>query len=227
MKVKLVSYSQPTREFFEKGMEGMDDICRFYTSEKLIDFLVKNKNWSPLEMVNVCMEIETTRDISRKILRYKSFSFQEFNQLEFVIRPGDSKFPLSVWEEKQKELIEKAKETYDWAILNGIPKDQARCILPEGNTLSRIHVNGSLRSWIDYIDSNDNSLSKECSKVISKIFSIKDHIPERISSPKGSSEMVSPPKGSSEMVSLETARESHANLSSQNAYADLYITYFL
>ena len=219
MKVKLVSYSKSSEELESHNIDDLLDLVSFCarvsnpsnqynteTSDKLIKYLIKNKHWSPLEMVSVCLEIETTRDIARQILRHRSFSFQEFSQryadpikeLDFVIREArlqdnknrqnsieidnlqtDSQNKLvSEWNNRQSEIIEKVKEHYKWAIDNGIAKEQARCILPEGNTISRLYVNGTLRSWIHYIELRcDNGTQKEhrlialeCSKVISKIF---------------------------------------------------------
>ena len=171
------------------------------TTGKLIKYLIKNKHWSPLEMVSACIEIETTRDIARQILRHRSFSFQEFSQryadptkdLDFVTREArlqDTKnrqnsIELDVdselhyaWEEKQESLINTAKETYQWAIDNGIAKEQARAVLPEGNTVSRMYMNGTLRSWVHYIELRSaNGTQKEhmdvaqaCAVEIAKIF---------------------------------------------------------
>ena len=170
------------------------------TSEKLIKYLIKNAHWSPLEMVSACLEIETTRDIARQILRHRSFSFQEFSQryanpvkdLEFVTREArlqdlknrqnsienDDEEISNMWIEKQEHLINEAKETYNWAIENGIAKEQARAVLPEGNTISRMYMNGTLRSWIHYIElRSGNGTQKEhmeiavaCAEVITKIF---------------------------------------------------------
>jgi thymidylate synthase (FAD) len=140
--------------------------------EKLIRYLIKNQHWSPMEMINVVMEISTTRDIARQILRHRSFSFQEFSQryadptkdLGFDLREArlqdtknrqnsieteDSKLK-SEWLVKQMNVISEAKYAYEWAIENGIAKEQARAVLPEGNTQSRMYMNGSLRSWIHY-----------------------------------------------------------------------------
>ena len=171
------------------------------TTGKLIKYLIKNKHWSPLEMVSACIEIETTRDIARQILRHRSFSFQEFSQryadptkdLDFVTREArlqdtknrqnsveldvDSELHY-VWEEKQESLINTAKETYKWAIDNGIAKEQARAVLPEGNTVSRMYMNGTLRSWVHYIELRSaNGTQKEhmnvaqaCAVEIAKIF---------------------------------------------------------
>lgn len=177
------------------------------SSEKLLKYLMKHKHWSPFEMVSVCMEIETTRDIARQLLRHRSFSFQEFSQryadptqdLEFVVREarlqdeknrqnsididvnleGDRAAELvNTWYQKQQNVINLAKEAYTWAVNNGIAKEQARAVLPEGNTMSRLYVNGTLRSWIHYIELRSANgtqkehivLAKECAKVISNIF---------------------------------------------------------
>ena len=213
MKVKLVSYSTPTEEFFEEGIDNAQELVAFCarvsnpsnqlnteTSEKLIKYLIKNAHWSPLEMVSACLEIETTRDIARQILRHRSFSFQEFSQryanpvkdLEFITREArlqdpknrqnsidnDDKEVTDMWIEKQENLIQNATDTYNWAIENGIAKEQARAVLPEGNTVSRMYMNGTLRSWIHYIDLRSaNGTQKEhmeiavaCAEVIAKIF---------------------------------------------------------
>ena len=213
MKVKLVSYSTPTDEFLNEGIDNAQELVAFCarvsnpsnqinteTSEKLIKYLIKNAHWSPLEMVSACLEIETTRDIARQILRHRSFSFQEFSQryanpvkdLEFITREArlqdpknrqnsidnDDKEVTDMWIEKQENLIQNATDTYNWAIENGIAKEQARAVLPEGNTVSRMYMNGTLRSWIHYIDLRSaNGTQKEhmeiavaCAEVIAKIF---------------------------------------------------------
>ena len=213
MKVKLVSYSTPTEEFLNEGIDNAQELVAFCarvsnpsnqlnteTSEKLIKYLIKNAHWSPLEMVSACLEIETTRDIARQILRHRSFSFQEFSQryanpvkdLEFVTREArlqdlknrqnsienDDEEIANMWIEKQEHLIGEARETYNWAIENGIAKEQARAVLPEGNTVSRMYMNGTLRSWIHYIElRSGNGTQKEhmeiavaCAEVITKIF---------------------------------------------------------
>ena len=213
MKVKLVSYSTPTEEFLNEGIDNAQELVAFCarvsnpsnqlnteTSEKLIKYLIKNAHWSPLEMVSACLEIETTRDIARQILRHRSFSFQEFSQryanpvkdLEFVTREArlqdlknrqnsienDDEEISNMWIEKQEHLINEARETYNWAIKNGIAKEQARAVLPEGNTVSRMYMNGTLRSWIHYIElRSGNGTQKEhmeiavaCAEVITKIF---------------------------------------------------------
>ena len=213
MKVKLISYSTPTKEFIDDGIDNAQELVAFCarvsnpsnqlnteTSEKLIKYLIKNAHWSPLEMVSACLEIETTRDIARQILRHRSFSFQEFSQryanpvkdLEFVTREArlqdlknrqnsietDDKEITNMWIKKQEDLIENAKETYNWAIENGIAKEQARAVLPEGNTVSRMYMNGTLRSWIHYIElRSGNGTQKEhmdialaCAEVVANIF---------------------------------------------------------
>ena len=219
MKVKLVSYSTPTEEFLNEGIDNAQELVAFCarvsnpsnqlnteTSEKLIKYLIKNAHWSPLEMVSACLEIETTRDIARQILRHRSFSFQEFSQryanpvkdLEFVTREArlqdlknrqnsienDDEEISNMWIEKQEHLINEARETYNWAIENGIAKEQARAVLPEGNTVSRMYMNGTLRSWIHYIElRSGNGTQKEhmeialaCAEVITKIFPMSKNI---------------------------------------------------
>lgn len=213
MQVKLVSYSQASDEFKNLGLGNVQELVAFCarvsnpsnqfnsdTSEKLINYLIKHQHWSPLEMVSVCMEITTTRDIARQILRHRSFSFQEFSQryadptqdLDFVIREArlqDTKnrqnsivsndVELAAWwDAKQKFIIENVKEIYAEAIAKGIAKEQARAILPEGNTVSRLYMSGTLRSWIHYIDLRSangtqlehQEIAKNCAKVISEIF---------------------------------------------------------
>ena len=213
MEVKLVSYSQPTEEFSNEGIDNVQELIAFCarvsnpsnqfnteTSEKLINYLVKHAHWSPLEMVSACVEITTTRDIARQILRHRSFSFQEFSQryadptkdLDFEIREArlqdnknrqnsietDDRELKRIWHEKQQELIRLVKDTYTWAINNGIAKEQARAILPEGNTVSRLYMNGTLRSWIHFIELRSaNGTQKEhqlvalaCAKAIAAIF---------------------------------------------------------
>lgn len=214
MKVSLISYSQPS-EYFAENMTELVAFCARVsnpsnqtnkeTSEKLIRYLIKNQHWSPLEMVSMCLEIETTRDIARQILRHRSFSFQEFSQryadptkdLDFVIREArlqdeknrqnsteldmttdEHRILQYQWEMLQKKLIQEAKDVYQWAISKGIAKEQARAVLPEGNTVSRLYVNGTLRSWLHYIQlRSGNGTQKEhieiakcCAKVISEVF---------------------------------------------------------
>ena len=186
MKVKLISYSKPTEDISNEGINDAQELIAYCarvsnpsnqlnteTSEKLIKYLIKNAHWSPLEMVSACLEIETTRDIARQILRHRSFSFQEFSQryanpvkdLEFTTREARLQDPknrqnsietndseiINKWNEKQKDVIDLAVDAYNWAIESGIAKEQARSVLPEGNTVSRLYMNGTLRSWIHYI----------------------------------------------------------------------------
>ena len=213
MNVKLLSYSQPTDEFKSMGLDDAQELIAYCarvsnpsnqlntdTSEKLIRYLVKHQHWSPLEMVSACLEITTTRDIARQILRHRSFSFQEFSQryadptkdLNFVTREARLQDPknrqnsvatdnlalAAWWEERQKRVIEEAKNAYEWAIVNGIAKEQARAVLPEGLIESRLYMNGTLRSWIHFIELRSaNGTQKEhqevavaCADVIAKIF---------------------------------------------------------
>jgi len=219
MEVKLVSYSQPTEEFANEGIDNVQELIAFCarvsnpsnqfnteTSEKLIGYLVKHAHWSPLEMVSACVEITTTRDIARQILRHRSFAFQEFSQryadptkdLDFEIREArlqdqknrqnsvetDDRELKRLWHEKQQDIIRLVKDTYSWAIANGIAKEQARAILPEGNTVSRLYMNGTLRSWIHFIELRSaNGTQKEhqlvalaCAKAIAAIFPMADSL---------------------------------------------------
>ena len=219
MKVKLISYSSPTEEIAVDGIDNAQELVAFCarvsnpsnqlnteTSEKLINYLIKNSHWSPLEMVSACLEIETTRDIARQMLRHRSFSFQEFSQryanpvkdLEFVIRearlqdlknrqnsiPSDNQKINEIWANKQQNVIDSAIETYNWAIENGIAKEQARSVLPEGNTVSRLYMNGTLRSWIHYIQLRSANgtqkehmdIAKACAEVINKIFPMNENL---------------------------------------------------
>lgn len=213
MNVKLLSYSQPTTEFKSLGLDDAQELIAYCarvsnpsnqlntdTSEKLIRYLVKHQHWSPLEMVSACLEITTTRDIARQILRHRSFSFQEFSQryadptkdLNFVLRearlqdPKNRQNSISTenlalqawWETRQKRVIEEARNAYEWAITNGIAKEQARAVLPEGLIESRLYMNGTLRSWIHFIELRSaNGTQKEhqevavaCAEVIANIF---------------------------------------------------------
>jgi thymidylate synthase (FAD) len=213
MKVKLISVSKPSREMYDEGVTDAQELIAFCarvsnpsnqfnleTSEKLIRYLTKHQHWSPLEMVSACLEITTTRDIARQILRHRSFSFQEFSQryadptkdLDFVIREArlqdiknrqnsievDDPALEAWWNAKQKFIIETVKSTYAEAIEKGIAKEQARAILPEGNTVSRLYMNGTLRSWVHFIElrsANGTQLehqliAKECAKVIADVF---------------------------------------------------------
>jgi len=214
--VRLVSYSQPAEDFTTlKDLQDLVAYCARVsnpsnqfnsdTSEKLIKYLINNQHWSPLEMVSVCLEITTTRDIARQILRHRSFSFQEFSQryadpikeLNFSYKEArlqdsknrqnsvnldmsnpDERELSKVWIEMQQQVIKSAKNAYSWAIANGIAKEQARAVLPEGATESRLYMNGTLRSWIHYIQLRSANgtqkehieVSKECAKVIARIF---------------------------------------------------------
>tara|TARA_Y100001935_G_scaffold237410_1_gene222883 strand:+ start:210 stop:875 length:666 start_codon:yes stop_codon:yes gene_type:complete len=205
MKVRLVSYSKPTTEFEKDGISDVQELVAFCarvsnpsnqnnkdTSKKLIKYLINNKHWSPLEMVTACVEIETTRDIARQILRHRSFSFQEFSQryadptkdLSFVVREArlqdvknrqnsvetSDSVLKNEWNKKQNELIELSLSTYKWAIENGIAKEQARSVLPEGNTVSRMYMNGTLRSWVHYIELRSaNGTQKEHMEIAKSI----------------------------------------------------------
>jgi len=210
MKVTLISYSKPVLE----GLDTPTDLVAFCarvsnpsnqinaeTAEKLIKYLIKHQHWSPLEMATMCLEIETTRDIARQILRHRSFSFQEFSQryadptkdLEFVTREARLQDPKNrqnsisegvdvmlqyEWVKRQEDLIEQVKIQYNWAIANGIAKEQARALLPEGLIMSRMYMSGSLRSWIHYIQLRSGNgtqkehmeIAKECAKVIAEVF---------------------------------------------------------
>ena len=217
MKVKLISYSKPSDEMLDSNLEDLQDLIAFcarvsnpsnqlntQTSEKLIKYLVKNAHWSPLEIVSVCLEIETTRDIARQMLRHRSFSFQEFSQryadptkdLDFVLREArlqdtknrqnsveleDTLFGDNLkeqWRWMQKDVILASTKAYEWAVKNGIAKEQARAVLPEGLTVSRLYMNGTLRSWIHFIQvRSGNGTQKEhmqvalaCAEVIAKVF---------------------------------------------------------
>ena len=217
MKVKLIAYSKPSELLATEGLTNAQELIAFCarvsnptnqmntaTSEKLINYLVNNKHWSPLEMVSVTLEIETTRDIARQILRHRSFSFQEFSQryadptlhLAFTTREArlqdeknrqnsvslddsqESKLLQRQWEEKQNDIIALAKSSYQWAIDHGIAKEQARAVLPEGLTMSRLYMQGTLRSWVHYIDLRSANgtqkehmdIAVECARVIAQIF---------------------------------------------------------
>jgi thymidylate synthase (FAD) len=212
MNVRMISYSQPPKDAFI-GLDNMQDLIAYCarvsnpsnqmnneTAEKLIRYLVNHKHWSPLEMVSACMEIETTRDIARQILRHRSFSFQEFSQryadptqdLDFVLREArlqdtknrqnsietDDEKLKEEWIRRQKAVINTCRDAYVWAIENGIAKEQARAVLPEGNTTSRMYMNGTLRSWIHFIELRSGNgtqkehmeIALECAKVIADVF---------------------------------------------------------
>lgn len=215
MNVRLISYSQPAPDAFV-GVNDAQDLIAYCarvsnptnqtnteTSKRLLTYLAKEKHWSPFEMVSACLEIETTRDIARQILRHRSFSFQEFSQRYADPQDMDDTFEIrdarlqdtknrqnsiecynldiiSPWIAKQQELIDHAKEVYNWAIENGIAKEQARVVLPEGNTTSRLYMNGTLRSWMHYIElRSGNGTQKEhqevalaCAKELQTVFPI-------------------------------------------------------
>lgn len=205
MSVKLVSYSQS--ELNQSLQESIAYCARVSnpsnqnnteTNERLLKYLIKHQHWSPFEMVSICLEIETTRDIARQILRHRSFSFQEFSQRYAVASLGfqtrearlqdqynrqnsievDNSELTSEWETKQTELAELSQTIYTWALDNGIAKEQARSVLPEGMTVSRMYMNGTLRSWIHYISLRSGNgtqkehreVALECAYTISKIF---------------------------------------------------------
>ena len=218
MNVRLLSYSQPTAEFESQGIADAQELIAYCarvsnpsnqlntdTSEKLIRYLVRHQHWSPLEMVSACMEITTTRDIARQILRHRSFSFQEFSQryadptkdLEFVLRearlqdPKNRQNSIEVvqdnpearnlamgWERAQTRVKLAAIEAYNWAIDNGIAKEQARAVLPEGMMGSRLYMTGTLRSWIHFIElrsangtqKEHQEVAKACAEAIAAIF---------------------------------------------------------
>jgi thymidylate synthase (FAD) len=216
MKIELISYSQPESRFAENMTELVAFCARVSnpsnqdnkeTSEKLIRYLIKHQHWSPLEMVSMCLELTTTRDIARQILRHRSFSFQEFSQRyadptaeldeAFVLREArlqdtknrqnsveldmndEAQKLLAIeWERAQQRVLFSVKQEYAWAIKSGIAKEQARAVLPEGLTVSRLYMNGTLRSWIHYIQlrsangtqKEHRDIAIECAKVIAKAF---------------------------------------------------------
>jgi thymidylate synthase (FAD) len=208
MKVKLISYSKPHDLDSKQDLQDLVAYCarvsnpanqnNTKTNEKLIKYLTKENHWSPLEMVSICMEIETTRDIARQILRHRSFSFQEFSQRYAVADLGfeskeartqdtknrqnsiktDDQELIDNWEVQQKNVSETALKAYNWALENGIAKEQARSVLPEGMTVSRMYMNGTLRSWVHYIQlRSGNGTQKEhqevavaCAEAIKEIF---------------------------------------------------------
>ena len=208
MKVKLISYSKPHNSDSTQSIQDLVAYCarvsnpanqnNTETNEKLIKYLTKENHWSPLEMVSICMEIETTRDIARQILRHRSFSFQEFSQRYAVADLGfepkeariqdkknrqnsiqtDDQALILNWETQQNVVSEIAAKAYQWALDNGIAKEQARSVLPEGMTVSRMYMNGTLRSWVHYIQlRSGNGTQKEhqdvavaCAEAIKEIF---------------------------------------------------------
>jgi thymidylate synthase (FAD) len=216
MKVNLISYSQGAdgknlleQVAYAARVSNPANQNNSETAEKLVRYLIKHKHWSPLEMVSVCLEIDTTRDIARQILRHRSFSFQEFSQ-RYADPTGDLGFQTrdarlqdlknrqnsvetdngdlkTQWESQQRLLIDHAQLTYKWAIDNGIAKEQARAVLPEGLTESRLYMNGTLRSWVHYIELRSaNGTQKEhqeiaiaCANAIEPIFPmIKEFVSE-------------------------------------------------
>jgi thymidylate synthase (FAD) len=220
MKIQLVSYSQPTVEFADRGVADAQELIAYCarvsnpanqlnteTSERLIKYLVKHQHWSPLEMVSACIEITTTRDIARQIVRHRSFSFQEFSQryadptqeldeafvlrearfqdtknrqnsVEFDMTDESQRLLAYEWERAQKRVLYAVKKEYKWAIDNGIAKEQARAVLPEGLTISRMYMNGTLRSWIHYIElraangtqKEHMEIARACAQAITAIF---------------------------------------------------------
>lgn len=211
MKVRLIGYTQPADMI---GIDDVQDLIAYAarvsnpsnqmnseTSERLLNYLIREKHWSPFEMASATMEVETTRDIARQFLRHRSFSFQEFSQRyanpqdmekSFVIREArlqDTKNRQNSievedadlqeeWIWQQERVIEASKRAYNWALKNGIAKEQARAVLPEGNTVSRLYVNGTIRSWIHYVELRSGhgtqkehiELAREIGKAITKIF---------------------------------------------------------
>jgi thymidylate synthase (FAD) len=211
--VKLVSYTSSCIS----GIESLSDIIAYCarvsnpgnqtntsTSERLIDYLIKHRHWSPLEMVNVCLEVETTRDIARQLLRHRSFTFQEFSmryadpvkELDFS-SPREARLQDTTnrqnslviddpvlqqeWDAKQQHIIECAKEAYQWAVARGIAKEQARVVLPEGLIMSRLYVNGTLRSWLHYVElrsgpetqKEHRELALLCARELESIFPVR------------------------------------------------------
>lgn len=215
MKVRLISHSTPVLPIPAENMADLVAYCarisnpanqmNTETNSKLLDYLIRNKHFSPFEMVSMCLEIETTRDIARQILRHRSFSFQEFSQRyadpaamgemfelrearkqdtknrqnSIALKEGETELQ-DLWNQYQERVIQEAKLAYTWAIDNGIAKEQARAVLPEGLTKSRMYMNGTLRSWIHYVELRKENgtqlehmlIARECIKVISKVFDI-------------------------------------------------------
>ncbi len=225
MNVKLISYSKPSKELISEGLYDIQELIAYCarvsnpanqfnteTSEKLIKYLIKHAHWSPLEMVSACLEITTTRDIARQILRHRSFSFQEFSQryadptreLDFVLRDARLQDPHNrqasieldlvrndehrqiayQWQQMQNRVIAEAKNAYEWAVAKGIAKEQARAVLPEGLVESRLYMNGTLRSWIHYIQlrsangtqKEHSEIARVCAGVIAEIFPLANQL---------------------------------------------------
>ena len=211
MNVRLISYSKPPEEIYVGNniqeliaytarVSNPSNQDNTETSEKLLRYLIREKHWSPFEMVSACLEVTTTRDIARQLLRHRSFSFQEFSQryadptqdLKFQfkdarlqdtknrqnsidVKDADLKFE---WLQQQAEVVNAAKKSYSWAIKKGIAKEQARAVLPEGIIESRLYVNGTIRSWIHYIGLRSGhgtqkehiQLAVKCGKALEPIF---------------------------------------------------------
>jgi thymidylate synthase (FAD) len=211
LKVTLISSSQPSATLIDQGIVNAQELVAYCarvsnpsnqlnteTSEKLIRYLIKHQHWSPLEMVSACVEIETTRDIARQILRHRSFSFQEFSQRYAVADLGfefkearlqdDKNRQNSIeidnpglqmnWETQQDYVIAAAQRSYRWALEKGIAKEQARAVLPEGLTVSRLYMQGTLRSWLHYIElrsgpetqKEHREIAQACAEALSSIF---------------------------------------------------------
>jgi thymidylate synthase (FAD) len=201
MKATLVSSSQPSAELVAQGIVNAQELVAYCarvsnpsnqtntdTSERLIRYLIRHQHWSPLEMVSACLEIETTRDIARQILRHRSFSFQEFSQRYAVADLGwdlkdarlqdsqnrqnsietDDTVLANDWERAQKRAIYAAEREYKWALENGIAKEQARAVLPEGLTVSRLYMQGTLRSWVHYIELRSGSETQKEHRLIAQ-----------------------------------------------------------
>ena len=225
MNVKLISYQKPSKELVSEGLYDVQELVAYCarvsnpsnqhnteTSAKLIKYLIKHQHWSPLEMVSACLEITTTRDIARQILRHRSFSFQEFSQryadptleMDFVLRdcrlqdnnnrqnsvdinPRENdqhRQLLYQWQQMQQRVLTEAKMAYEWAVSKGIAKEVARVVLPEGLTLSRLYMNGTLRSWIHYIQLRSANgtqkehmeIAKACAVVIAEVFPLTSQV---------------------------------------------------
>lgn len=213
-KVRLVGYTQPADEF-KDSFSDIKDLVAFcarvsnpsnqlntQTSEKLIKYLLEHKHFSPFEMASITLEVETTRDIARQLIRHRSFTFQELSQryadptkeLNFVLREArlqdrknrqnsisvNDPVLQSTWDTHQQKVIQAAQDAYTWAVSNGIAKEQARCVLPEGNMLSRLYVQGTVRSFIHYIEVRSANgtqlehirLAEEVSRVVGEIFRV-------------------------------------------------------
>ena len=225
MAVRLVSYTQPTDEWKEEGLENVQDLIAFCakvsnpaaqinkeTSERLIKYLIKHQHWSPLEMANAVLEIDTTRDIAHQIVRHRSFAFQEFSQryaepgemgevfvtsearlqdnknrqnsIELDLGEEGNAELVVKWEEMQQDVCFAAGRAYEWAINNGIAKEVARKVLPEGLTKTRLYMNGTIRSWVHYIELRSANgtqkehmeIAKACAEVIAQIFPLANNI---------------------------------------------------